>query len=249
MYEHPKSTRSAKPVRRTATRWAPLLAGAAIVSISIAGVAAASSGTRSIATASPSVALSRTSNAAAIDDTECTYSVTVAGGKASHELSTARSTEATESIVHNGVELSIVDEQDRVSVGAMWSEATYVVIEVDQTRRSDVIDAVAEAIDDPNWPYDDDADFTAEFQGVECDLGVALADGIDTHDMIHGEASFDLETDDGHCELSAEFSEQGFDWEDIELGDLHLSANEVDDTFTISLDTNQGEFDVGCSDD
>jgi hypothetical protein len=249
MYEHPTSTRSANSVRRTATRWAPLLAGAAIVSISIAGVAAASSGARSTTTASPSVGLSRTSDTAAIDATECTYSVTVAGGTESHELSTALSTEATESIDHNGVELSIVDEQDRVFVGAMWSEGTYVVVEVDQTRRSDVIDAVAEAIDDPNWSYEDDADFTAEFQGVECDLGTALADGIDTHDVIHGEASFDLETDDGHCQLSGEFSEQGFDWEDIELGDLHFSVDETNDTFSMSLDTNRGEFDVSCSDD
>jgi len=249
MHEHPKSPRSAKAVTRTATRWAPLIAGAAIVSISIAGVAAASQDARSTAAATRSVALSRTSSVVAIDDIECMYSVTVAGGKASRELSTAISTEATESIVHNGVELSIVDEQDRVSVGAMWSEATYVVIEVDQTRRSDVIDAIAEAIDDPNWSYDDDADFTAEFQGVECDLGIALEDGIDTDDVIHGEASFDLETDDGHCELSAEFSEEGFDWEDIEFGDLDLSVDEVNDTFTISLDTNRGEFDLGCSDD
>jgi len=249
MYEHPKSPRSAKSVRRTATRWAPLIAGAAIVSISIAGAAAASSSARPTATASPSVVLPRTSNVAAIDDTDCMYSVTVAGGKASHELSAATSTDATESIVHKGAALSIVDEQDRVSVGAMFSEATYVVIEVDQARRSHVIDAVTEAIDDPDSTYDDDADFTAEFQGVECDLGIALEDGIDTDDVIHGEATFDLTTDDGHCELNAEFAEEGFDWEDIELGDLDLIVDEVNDTFTISLDTNQGEFDLGCSDD
>ncbi len=45
------------------------------------------------------------------------------------------------------------------------------------------------------------------------------------------------------------FAEEGFDWEDIHLGDVDLSVDEVDDTFTISLDTNGGEFDLGCSDD
>lgn len=248
MYEHPNSPRSARSLRQNATRWAPLIAGAAIVSISVAAVADASSGTRSTATATQSSDLARTSDVAAIDDTDCMYSITVAGGNASRELSAAMSTEATESIDHDGVELSIVDEQDRVSVGALWSPATYIAVEVDQTRRSDVIDAVTEAIDDPDEAFDD-ADFTAEFHGVECDLGSALEDGIDTDDVIHGEASFDLTTDDGHCELSAEFAEEGFDWEDIHLGDFDLSVDEVDDTFTISLDTSGGEFDLGCSDD
>ncbi|MEP1124620.1 MAG: hypothetical protein ABJH68_12100 [Ilumatobacter sp.] len=236
-------------MRQNATRWAPLIAGAAIVSISIAAAADASSGTRSTASATQSSDIARTSDVAAIDDTDCMYSVTVAGGNASRELSAAMSTEATESIVHDGVELSIVDEQDRVSVGALWSAATYIVVEVDQTRRSDVIDAVTVAIDDPNVSFDDDADFTAEFQGVECDLGVALGEGIDPDDVFHGEASFDLTTDDGHCELSAEFTEEGFDWKDIHLGDIDLGVDEVDGTFTISLDTNGGVFDLGCSDD
>lgn len=203
MYDHPDSPRSARSVRHTATRWAALIAGSAIVAISVAAVADASSVTRSTATASQTSDLPRTDVVKAIDDIDCTYSITVAGGKASRELGAAISTAATESIDHDGGELSIVDHQDRVSVGASWSAATYIVVAVDQSRRSAVIDAVTEAIDDPNLSFDDDVDFTAEFHGVECDLGTALEDGIDTDDVIHGEASFT--TDDGRCELSAEF--------------------------------------------
>lgn len=237
-----QTTPNPKPGRPRAIGFVALIAAAIV--LATAGVAAAAS-----SNSRPDETASIAQEAWARSTEDCSYKIAVASGASSEGAAAAMSERASSIVEHGGNEISVADDLDRTHIGVMFGTATYVTIEIDAAQGAEVLDAIKDAIEeDDDWWLDDEVDLTAEFAGEECDFSRFDHDDFSVDDLANTHATVDLDTGDGKCQLKSHIGEDGFDWKDFDFGDLSLDIDDENDTFTISLDSDQAQISFGCSD-
>lgn len=244
MTDHSEQTTPDRPLQSPrAIGFIVLLA--AVIVLATAGIAAAASSNSQ----SDETAVNSSSFAAGSQGEDCGYTITLASGESAQDVAASLSGNADAVIDHNGVEITVADESGRTRVGAMFAATTYVTVEASEDHRAALIDALKKVIDeDDDWWFEDDIDLSAEFSGQECDASRFDHHDFSKEDLANTNATLDLDTGDGKCQLKSHIGKNGFDWKDFDFRDLSLDIDDENDTFTISLDSDQAQISFGCSD-
>lgn len=230
-------TRDDQSPRRTA--WRRTIIGAAMLSLGLLITAGA------VASAEQTANNETANNEASDENAKCGLKLSL--GNRAEPASSELAEYGGETIEYSGVAVTTFRSADVVGAGAMVDERAHLVVTTGSGNTDAVLAFVQRVVDHPHSTFDE-ADLVAEFDGIACDLPITTDGDVNLHDLFVGNTKLTFDGDNETCEFESRFGDDGFDWSDIDLGDLDFDFNADDDGFSIAVRSGDQQLSLGCTD-